>query len=114
MPAQKLTKDSFWTKVDEEKLVSKSLIENLTNKFGTKPASKKVAAGSDGAGPNGTAGGGGKKKVKELKVLDAKSAQNLSIMLNGPVKHMSYEELKKCILRSLSPLNLAGFLNDMK
>jgi len=99
VPAQKLTKDSFWTKVDEEKLVSKSLIENLTNKFGTKPASKKVAAGSDGAGPNGTAGGGGKKKVKELKVLDAKSAQNLSIMLNGPVKHMSYEELKKCILR---------------
>ena len=29
VPAQKLTKDSFWTRLDEEKLASKSLIDNL-------------------------------------------------------------------------------------
>ena len=97
VPTQKLTKDSFWTKVDEEKLASKSLIENLTNKFGTKPASKKII--TDGDQSNGNGNNNGKKKVKELKVLDAKSAQNLSIMLSGPVKHLSYEQLKTCILR---------------
>ena len=39
VPAQKLTKDAFWTKVDEERLASESLT-NLVNKFGTKPVAK--------------------------------------------------------------------------
>ena len=34
VPANKLTKDAFWTKVDEERLASESLIDNLMNKFG--------------------------------------------------------------------------------
>ena len=37
VPAAKLTKDAFWTKVDEERLASESLIEKLVGKFGTKP-----------------------------------------------------------------------------
>lgn len=39
------------------------------------------------------------KKSKELKVLDGKSAQNISILLNGSLKHIPYEEIKKCLLR---------------
>ncbi|KOB72167.1 putative diaphanous, partial [Operophtera brumata] len=39
------------------------------------------------------------KKVKNLKVLDSKAAQNLSILLGGSLKHMSYEHIRTCILR---------------
>ena len=98
VPANKLTKNAFWTQVDEERLASDSLIQNLMNKFSTKPAANlgEINGGTNGA--NG-AGAGGKKKAKELKVLDPKAAQNLSILLGGSLKHISYEELRKCILR---------------
>lgn len=39
------------------------------------------------------------KKVKELKVLDGKAAQNISILLGGSLKHMAYDDIKKCLLR---------------
>lgn len=39
------------------------------------------------------------KKVKELKVLDGKAAQNISILLGGSLKHMSYTKVKTCLLR---------------
>lgn len=39
------------------------------------------------------------KKIKELKVLDGKSAQNISILLGGSLKHMPYDEIKKALLR---------------
>lgn len=39
------------------------------------------------------------KKVKDLKVLDSKAAQNLSILLGGSLKHMSYEHIRLCILK---------------
>lgn len=39
------------------------------------------------------------KKVKELKVLDAKAAQNISILLGGSLKHMTYSKVKSCLLR---------------
>ncbi|CAG9131742.1 unnamed protein product [Plutella xylostella] len=38
------------------------------------------------------------KKVKDLKVLDSKAAQNLSILLGGSLKHMAYDHIKMCIL----------------
>lgn len=96
VPADKLTKNAFWTKVDEERLASESLIENLMNKFSSKPASKTGDLNGDGTGGNGI---GGKKRTKELKVLDQKAAQNLSILLGGALKHISYDELRKLILR---------------
>lgn len=37
--------------------------------------------------------------MKELKVLDSKSAQNISILLGGSLKHMSYLDVRRCILR---------------
>ena len=79
VPAAKLTKDAFWTKVDEERLASDSLINNLINKFGTKPVAKTVETSENGLNGNGVT----KKKTKELKVLDPKAAQNLSILLGG-------------------------------
>lgn len=39
------------------------------------------------------------KKVKDLKVLDGKAAQNISILLGGSLKHLSYNDVKRCILR---------------
>ena len=55
------------------------------SRFGSKPPQKKgskgSAEGSEGAGGPGAASG--KKKQRELRVLDPKSAQNLSIMLSG-------------------------------
>ena len=32
-------------------------------------------------------------------MLDAKAAQNLSVILGGALKHISYPDLRKCILR---------------
>ena len=96
VPTQKLTKEAFWTQVDEERLFSKSLMEKIQSKFGSKPAPKPSQEDQQGTKPDG---GPSKKKTKELKVLDPKAAQNLSILLGGPVKHISYEDLKLCILR---------------
>jgi diaphanous 2 len=39
------------------------------------------------------------KKVKNLKVLDGKTAQNISILLGGSLKHMSYADVRRCILQ---------------
>ena len=92
VPVAKLTEKSFWTGVDEETLVSQSLIEDLQSKFSSKPAGKKSVNDSGSTTS-------GKKKTKELKVLDAKAAQNLSVVLGGSLKHIPYAELRKCILR---------------
>lgn len=37
--------------------------------------------------------------MKDLKVLDGKAAQNISILLGGSLKHLSYSDVKRCILR---------------
>jgi Formin Homology 2 Domain. len=39
------------------------------------------------------------KKVKNLKVLDSKAAQNISILLGGSLKHLSYTDVRRCILQ---------------
>ena len=92
IPANRLTEKAFWTKVDEEQLVSQTLIEDLQNKFSSRPPGKKSVDENSAGGPS-------KKKTKELKVLDAKAAQNLSVVLGGALKHISYADLRKCILR---------------
>ena len=93
VPVGKLTEKAFWTGVDEERLASQSLIEDLQSRFSSKPPGKKSSEDS------GSNTGNGKKKTKELKVLDAKAAQNLSVILGGALKHISYPDLRKCILR---------------
>lgn len=44
------------------------------------------------------------KKIKDLKVLDSKAAQNILILLSGSLKHMSYEDVKTCLLKCEGPV----------
>jgi len=90
IPVNNLTEKALWVKVDEERLASQNLIEELQARFSSKPSTKIVEAC-----PNP----GSAKKTRELKVLDSKAAQNLSLVLGGALKYMSYSELRKCILQ---------------
>lgn len=72
---RQVTQKAFWLHVDEEKFVTDALLEELTSKFATVPAKKEINRKDDGT--NGAAVGS-KKNSKELKVIDAKAAQNLS------------------------------------
>ncbi|XP_059482585.1 protein diaphanous isoform X2 [Neocloeon triangulifer] len=87
---QKMSEKAFWIQVREEKLASPDILEGLAQKFSSKPISKKSDDNIEKQ-PN--------KKIKDLKVLDGKAAQNLSILLGGSLKHLSYEDVKRCILR---------------
>jgi len=89
IPVASLTEKAFWVKVDEERLVSQELIEDLQTRFCSKPSRVVETL----ANPSSA------KKSKELKVLDSKAAQNLSVVLGGVLKYISYSELKKCILQ---------------
>ena len=64
---------SFWVNVEEEMLVSDTLMQAIQEKFSSKPPvrSEESKISKDR----------GKKKVKDLKVLDEKAAQNLSVIL---------------------------------
>ncbi|KAF4519233.1 hypothetical protein B566_EDAN009794 [Ephemera danica] len=90
---QKMSEKSFWVKVREEQLASPDILEGLSQKFSSKPASKKL--GDDSSGDKPSTG----KKMKENKVLDGKAAQNLSILLGGSLKHLSYDDVRRCVLR---------------
>lgn len=39
------------------------------------------------------------KKVRSLKVLEPKASQNLSILLGGSLKHLSYADVKRAVLK---------------
>ncbi|KAL3878567.1 hypothetical protein ACJMK2_030904 [Sinanodonta woodiana] len=82
-----LEKDSFWVKANEEKFESPDLLSELVNNFSTKTVTKD----SNEAQEKKPA-----KKGKELKVLDPKAGQNLSILL-GSIK-IPYSEIKRRIL----------------
>lgn len=92
----KLTEKSFWIKVQEDKLASPEILNGLSLKFASKPSGKKIDDVVDKSAPS--------KKVKDLKVLDGKAAQNILILLNGTLKHMSYEEVKSCLLKCEGPV----------
>ncbi|KAK6645426.1 hypothetical protein RUM43_001703 [Polyplax serrata] len=88
---QKLSEKSFWVKVQEEKLASPDILEGLSEKFSTKPMPKKQEDETEGMGTL--------KRKNELKVLDGKSSHNISILLGGSLKHLSYKDVRRCILR---------------
>ncbi|XP_058799621.1 protein diaphanous isoform X2 [Phymastichus coffea] len=92
----KMTEKSFWVKVQEDKLASPEILNGLAQKFSSKPAARKMDDVVDKSAPT--------KKVKDLKVLDGKAAQNILILINGTLKHMSYEEVKTCLLRCEGPV----------
>ena len=66
------TENTFWAKTKEDKLEKPGLFDELTKTFAAKSAPKKK---EDGVGPEKKAAA--KKKGKDLKVIDPKSAQNL-------------------------------------
>jgi len=84
-----LQKESFWVKIKENDLVADvEVFKDLEELFAAKPA--KVAIKQDDV-PEDTG-----KKGKELRVLDAKTSQNISILL-GSLK-ASHSDIKNWIL----------------
>ncbi|NWI13922.1 DIAP1 protein, partial [Crypturellus soui] len=88
--AEDLSQDCFWTKAKEDRFESEDLFAKLMLTFSAQTKSKKEQEGGEEKKTTQ------KKKVKELKVLDSKTAQNLSIFLGS--FRMPYEEIKTVIL----------------
>jgi len=93
IPVTRLTERAFWAGLDEERLASTQLIAGLQDRFGSKPSLLKQVSSSasdqQGAG----------RRCRELRFLDPKAAQNLSLILGGGLKHISYTVFRSCILR---------------
>lgn len=88
---QKLSANSFWVKVQEDKLADDEILSGLAVKFSSKPV-KHADKDSVDRVPSS-------KKNVDLRVLDGKSAQNLLILLGGSLKHLSHEQIRTCLLR---------------
>ncbi|XP_057396062.1 protein diaphanous homolog 1 isoform X2 [Balaenoptera acutorostrata] len=88
--AEDLSQDCFWTKVKEDRFENNELFAKLTLTFSAQTKTKKDQEGGEEKKSVQ------KKKVKELKVLDSKTAQNLSIFLGS--FRMPYQEIKNVIL----------------
>ncbi|CAH0712920.1 unnamed protein product, partial [Brenthis ino] len=101
---QKMSEKAFWVKVQEDKLASPDILSGLALRFSSKPMAKKK--NEDTLDKVHTL-----KKAKDLKVLDSKAAQNLSILLGGSLKHMSYEHIRTCILRCDTTVLTANVLD---
>ena len=101
-----LTEKAVWARLDKEGLATDNLVVELQNRFGSKTSLKLENPQDLGKG----------KKIKELKFLDAKSAQNLSVVqgkvsissdwhsspsvdLGGSLKHISYSAFRSSILK---------------
>nr|XP_013802347.1 PREDICTED: protein diaphanous homolog 1 [Apteryx mantelli mantelli] len=91
--AEELSQDCFWTKAKEDRFENDELFAKLTLTFSAQTKSSKAKKDQEGGEEKKTTQ---KKKVKELKVLDSKTAQNLSIFLGS--FRMPYEEIKTVIL----------------
>ncbi|XP_065058527.1 protein diaphanous homolog 2-like isoform X2 [Rhopilema esculentum] len=85
----KLKENSFWTSLREDQLEREDLLGEISQLFASKAPTRQFAATADEDEE--------KKKKTELKVLDGKSAQNLSIFL-GSFK-ISYQEIRDAIYR---------------
>ncbi|XP_027240054.1 protein diaphanous homolog 2 isoform X1 [Cricetulus griseus] len=88
---RELSENCFWLKVKEDKFETPDLFAKLALTFASQ---KKGQRNIDAAEENRS--GPPKKKVKELRILDPKTAQNLSIFLGS--YRMPYEEIKNIIL----------------
>ncbi|XP_039752772.1 protein diaphanous isoform X2 [Pararge aegeria] len=100
---QKMSEKAFWVTVQEDKLASPDILTGLAAKFSSKPVAKRNEDSVDRVHTL--------KKVKDLKVLDSKAAQNLSILLGGSLKHMSYEHIRSCVLRCDTTVLTANVLD---
>ncbi|XP_070461490.1 protein diaphanous homolog 2 isoform X1 [Equus przewalskii] len=88
---KELSENCFWLKVKEDKFENPDLFAQLALNFATQIKVQKKTEASEEKKTIPT-----KKKVKELRVLDPKTAQNLSIFLGS--YRMPYEDIKNIIL----------------
>ncbi|XP_012505484.1 PREDICTED: protein diaphanous homolog 2 [Propithecus coquereli] len=88
---KELSENCFWLKVKEDKFENPDLFAKLALNFATQIKVQKNAQASEEKKTVPA-----KKKVKELRVLDPKTAQNLSIFLGS--YRMPYEDIKNIIL----------------
>ncbi|XP_066880371.1 protein diaphanous homolog 2 isoform X3 [Kogia breviceps] len=88
---KELSENCFWLKVKEEKFENPDLFAKLALNFATQIKVQKNAEAFEEKKTLPT-----KKKVKELRILDPKTAQNLSIFLGS--YRMPYEDIKNIIL----------------
>lgn len=91
--AEDLSQNCFWTKVKEDRFENNELFAKLTLAFSAQTKTSKAKKDQEGGEEKKSVQ---KKKVKELKVLDSKTAQNLSIFLGS--FRMPYQEIKNVIL----------------
>ncbi|XP_071382511.1 protein diaphanous homolog 1-like [Centroberyx affinis] len=91
--AEDLSETSFWTRAKEDRFENNELFAKLTLAFSSQTKTSKAKKEQEGAEEKKVTQ---KKKVKELKVLDSKSSQNLSIFLGS--FRLPYEEIKNVIL----------------
>ncbi|XP_036320526.1 protein diaphanous isoform X2 [Rhagoletis pomonella] len=87
-----MSEKAFWLSCQEDRLASDQFLSELAERFSSKPIKKDQKDSVDKANTL-------VKKNINLRVLDSKSAQNLAILLGGPLKHLSYEQIKICLLR---------------
>ncbi|XP_026704618.1 protein diaphanous homolog 2 [Athene cunicularia] len=88
---QEIAENSFWVKAEEDKFEDPELFAKLALTFGTQMKAKKAVEESEEKKAVQS-----KKKIKELRILDGKTAQNLSIFLGS--FRLPYEEIKSIIL----------------
>ncbi|XP_072732718.1 protein diaphanous homolog 2 isoform X4 [Ciconia boyciana] len=88
---QEIAENSFWVKAEEDKFENPELFAKLALTFGTQMKAKKAVEESEEKKTVQS-----KKRIKELRILDGKSAQNLSIFLGS--FRLPYEEIKNIIL----------------
>lgn len=102
----KMSENAFWVKCQEDKLASEDFLAELAIKFSSKPVKKDEKDAVDK--PTTLT-----KKNIDLRVLDGKSAQNLSILLGGSLKHLSYEQIKICLLRCDTAILSSNILQNL-
>uniref|UniRef100_A0A8C4NGJ9 Diaphanous-related formin 3 n=1 Tax=Eptatretus burgeri TaxID=7764 RepID=A0A8C4NGJ9_EPTBU len=88
---QDMSESCFWTRVEEQKFDNPDLLAKVALCFSSNSRAKKDEHESEEKKPTSN-----KKKVKELRVLESKTAQNLSIFLGS--FRMPYEEIRSIIL----------------
>ena len=93
----KLSEKSFWLHCQEDRLASSDILNGLIQKFNSKPS--KMAATTLNDTDNQSMSGRDNTldlsySVKQLLILDQKTAQNISIILGGSLKHFPYSDIK--------------------
>ncbi|XP_017082400.1 protein diaphanous [Drosophila eugracilis] len=102
----KMSDKAFWVKCQEDKLAQDDFLAELSVKFSSKPVKKEQKDAVDK--PTTLT-----KKNVDLRVLDSKTAQNLAIMLGGSLKHLSYEQIKICLLRCDTAILSSNILQQL-